>query len=50
MVNIPLIIDNVVEGDEMFSMSLTVSSSLGPGITNGTITNATVTIIDTSSE
>lgn len=50
MVNIPVTDDSIVEGDETFSMSLTVPSSLGPGIATGTITNATVTIIDTSSE
>ena len=50
MVNIPVTNDNTVEGDETFTMSLTISSSLGPGITTGTITSATVTIIDTSSE
>ena len=31
-------------------MSLTIPSSLGPGIRTGAITSATVTIIDTSSE
>ena len=50
MVNIPVTNDDIVEGYETFSMSLTVPSSLGPGITTGTITSATVTIIDTSSE
>ena len=50
MVNIPVTDDNIVEGDETFSMSLTVPSSLGPGITTGTITSAVITIIDTSSE
>ena len=48
MLNIPVTDDNLVEGDETFSMSLTVSTSLSPGITTGAITNATVTIIDTS--
>ena len=46
--NIQVTDDNIVEGDETFSMSLTVPSSLGPGITTGTITSATVTIIDTT--
>ena len=50
MVHIPVTDDNIVEGDETFSMSLTVTSSLGPGIRTGAITSATVTIIDTSSE
>ena len=49
-VNIALVNDDIVEGDETFSMSLTVPSSLGPGIRTGVITSATVTIIDTSSE
>ena len=48
MVNIPVTVDSIVEGNETFSMSLTVPSSLGPGITTGTITSATVTIIDTT--
>ena len=48
MVNIPLINDDVVEGDEIFSMSLTVPSSLGPGITTGSNTSAILTIIDTT--
>ena len=48
--NIPVTDDNIVEGDETFSISLTVPSSLGPGITTGTITSAVITIIDTSSE
>ena len=48
MVNIPVKDDNIVEGDETFSMSLTVPSSFGPGIITGTITSATVTIIDTT--
>ena len=40
--------DNIVEEDEMFTMSLTVPSSLGPEIIAGSVTNATVTIIDTT--
>ena len=50
MVNIPVTNDDIVEGDETFSMSLTVPSSLGPGIITGSITSATITIIDTSSK
>ena len=50
MVNIPVTVNNIVEGDETFSMSLTVPSSLGPRIVAGAITSATVTIVDTSSE
>ena len=49
-VNIPVINDNIVEGNETFSMSLSVPSSLGPKVTTGTITSAIVAIIDTSSE
>ena len=48
MVSIQIFDDNIVEGDETFSMSLTVPSSLGPGITTGAITSATVTIVDTT--
>ena len=48
MMNISVTDDNIVEGDETFSMSLTVPSSLGPGITTGAITSATVAIIDTT--
>ena len=40
--------DNIVEGDEMFSMSLNVSSYLGSKIVAGLITNATGIIIDTT--
>ena len=40
--------DNIVEGDEMFSMSLNVPSSLGPGVVAGLVTSATGTIIDSS--
>ena len=49
-VNIPVINDNIVEGDESFSMSLSVPSSLGPEVTTGTIISATGTINDTTSE
>ena len=38
--------DNIVEGDEMFSMSLKVPSS--PGIVAGSLMTATGVIIDTS--
>ena len=40
--------DNIVEGDEMFSMSLNVPSS--PGIVAGKVTSATGIIIDTTSK
>ena len=49
-VNVTVINDNIVEGNETFDMSLTVPSSLGPRIKTGAITSATATIIDTSSE
>ena len=41
--------DDIIEGDEMFSMSLNIPSSLGPGIVAGSRTNATGIIIDSSS-
>ena len=40
--------DNIVEGDEMFSMSLNIPSSLGPGVVAGSITSSTGIIIDSS--
>ena len=49
-VNIPVVNDNIVEGNETFNMSLTVPPSLGPRIKADVITSATATIIDTSSE
>ena len=42
--------DNIVEGDEMFSMSLNVPSSLDPGIVAGSVTSATGIIVDSSSK
>ena len=42
--------DNIVEGNETFSMSLNVPSSLGPGITTGGNASANATIIDTTSK
>ena len=45
--NISVTNENIVEGDEMFTMSLNVPVS--PGIIAGAITMATATIIDTSS-
>ena len=48
--NISVKDDNIVEGNETFSIRLAIPSSLGPGIITGTITSATATIIDTSSE
>ena len=52
-VNISVTNDNIVEGNETFNMNLSVPSVpslLSPEITIGTITSATVTIIDISSE
>ena len=40
--------DKIIEGDEMFTMSLNVSSSLAPGIVAGSVISTTVTIIDTT--
>ena len=40
--------DNIVEGDEMFTMSLNVPSSLAPGVVAGSVTNATGVITDSS--
>ena len=42
--------DDIVEGDEMFIISLNVPSLLGPGIVAGLVTSATATIIDTTSK
>ena len=42
--------DNIVEGDEMFTMSLKVPSSIAPAIIPGTVTKATGIIIDTTSK
>ena len=42
--------DNIVEGDEMFTMSLNVPSSLAPGIVAGSVTSATGIILDSSSK
>ena len=42
--------DKIVEGDEMFAMSLEVPLSLAPGIVPGTVTEATGIITDTTSK
>ena len=47
-VNIAVINDNIVEGDETFTMNLNVPAS--PGILAGAVTVATAMIIDTSSK
>ena len=40
--------DNIVEGDEIFSMNLTVSKNLSPKIIAGSVTTATGIILDSS--
>ena len=47
-VNVAVMDDDIVEGDETFTMNLNVPIS--PGIVAGAITMATATIIDTSSK
>ena len=47
-INITVIDDNIVEGDEMFTMTLNVPTS--PGITAGSITMATAIITDSTSK
>ena len=42
--------DNIVEGDETFSMSLNIPSSLGPQIIVGLVSSTTGTITDSSSK
>ena len=49
-INITVINDDIVEGNETFNMSFSLPSSLSPGITTGAITNATASIIDTTSK
>ena len=40
--------DTIVEGNEMFNMSLKVPSSLGPGIVADSVTSATGIIVDST--
>ena len=47
-VRVPVMSDNIVEGDEMFSMRLNVPSSLSPGIVAGSVTSATGIIVDST--
>ena len=47
-VNITVVNDHIVEGDEMFNMTLNVPTL--PGIKAGAITMATGTIIDSTSK
>lgn len=49
-VNVTVINDNIVEEDEMFTMYMSVSPSLGPSIITGAVTNVTATIVDSSSK
>ena len=49
-VRVPVMSDNIVEGDEMFSMSLNVPSLLGPDIKAGSVTSATGIILDSTSK
>jgi len=48
IVRVPVMSDHIVEGDEMFSVSLTVPSSLGPEVVAGSVTSATGIILDSS--
>ena len=48
-INITVMSDTILEGNEMFTMNLNVPSSLAPGIIAGTIITANATIIDTTS-
>ena len=47
-VNITVTNDNIVEGDELFTINLNVPVS--PGIIAGAVTMSTATIIDTTSK
>ena len=47
-VNITVINDNIVEGNEMFTINLNVPVS--PGLVAGAITMASATVIDTTSK
>lgn len=49
-VNIGVINDNVVEGNEAFTMNLNVPGSLGPGIVAGNVAMAMVIISDSTSK
>ena len=49
-VRVPVMSDNIVEGDEMFSMSLNIPSSLSPGIVAGSVTSAAGIILDSTSK
>ena len=49
-INIRVTNDNIVEGNEVFTMNFNVPPSLGPGVINGGITMATGVIIDTTSK
>ena len=49
-VSIPVIADDVVEGNETFAISLSLSSSVNKRITVGDRKTVTVTITDSTSE
>ena len=49
-VSVPVVNDNIVEGQEEFNILLTVPSSLGPAITAGSRDTATGVIIDKRSK
>ena len=49
-VNITIMNDTIIEGNESFNMSLNVPSSVGPGIKLGDRSKAIGVIIDTTSE
>ena len=49
-VRVPVMSDYIVEGNETFSMSLNVPSSLDPGIVAGSVTSATGIIVDSTSK
>ena len=49
-VNVTVMDDKIVEGDETFNMRFTILSSLAPEVIAGSVTSATGIIIDTSSK
>ena len=48
--NVPVIMDNIVEGPEIFDLSLDIPSSLQGQVIPGTITKAIGSIIDNTSK
>ena len=49
-VNIPVIIDDIVEESEMFNLTLTISSSLNDKVILGNVIEATGIITDNTSK